>query len=377
MPIYPTGKRKDSRNQYRVIVNYTDTFGKHRTVERLVYGMAEAKDIEASLQKEVTHSVTPRNMTVSQLYDEYMIQKKQETRETTYDKTRRNLEYAVLPLLGSVKLDRLTGGVLQKWKNEIGERPLKDSTKQNYFKEFSALLNYAVKLDYIPQNPLKKIGNFRRKEFGKKNDMDYYTPEEYLKFQQAARTYAETAPESRSFSEWAYFVFFSIAFYTGMRKGEINALRWKHIKGNVIEVRRTVSQKVKGKNLETEPKTFSSVRDLVIPDPLMAILEEHKKRQMDDEHFSGEYYVCGAVKILPDTTIEKHNEKYRKAAGLKHIRIHDFRHTHATVLINERINIMEICRRLGHRDIKETFDTYAHLYPREEGLAVGILNVIK
>jgi integrase len=68
--------------------------------------------------------------------------------------------------------------------------------------------------------------------------------------------------------------------------------------------------------------------------------------------------------------------RYCEAAGVKHIRIHDFRHTHASLLINEGINIMEVSRRLGHRDIKETLETYSHLYPREEDKAVAVLNRI-
>ena len=377
MPIYATGKRKGGRTQYRVIVSYTDTMGKHRKIERTAYGNAEAKELELQLTKEVTDTSPSRSMTVAQLVEEYLAKKKQDIRETSYDKTRRNLEYAILPHMGNVKLDKLNASTLQIWKNKIGELPLKTSTKKNYFKEFSSLLNYAVKFGYIPSNPLKIVGNFRDKEFKKPEEMQYYTADEFLKYFAAAKQYAETAPKHKEFTEWAYCTFFAIAFYMGMRKGEINALRWSDIDGNVIKIRRTISQKVKGKVLETDPKTPTSVRDLIIPEPLMEILAEHKSRQMHDERFSDTYYVCGAVKYLPDSTIEQHNTKYQTAAGVKHIRIHDFRHTHATLLINSRINVMEICRRLGHKDIKETLDTYSHLYPQEESLAVGVLNSVK
>ena len=62
--------------------------------------------------------------------------------------------------------------------------------------------------------------------------------------------------------------------------------------------------------------------------------------------------------------------------GLPTIRVHDFRHTHASILVNEGINIQEIARRLGHAKIEMTWNTYAHLYPREEERAVSILNKI-
>ncbi len=84
-------------------------------------------------------------------------------------------------------------------------------------------------------------------------------------------------------TEWGYLCFFSIAFYTGARKGEINALKWSDITGNTLNIRRSISQKIKGKITETPPKNKSSYRSLQIPLPLLKILDEHKKRQQADK----------------------------------------------------------------------------------------------
>lgn len=376
MPIYATGKKKDGKNQYRVIVSHTDAYGKHKQHERTAYGKAEAQELEAALKAELKQASAPEHMTVGQLYEEYMEQKRQEVRVTTYEKTRRNLEYAVLPEFADAPLKRLNTQMMQKWKNAIGARDLKASTKKNYYKEFSALLNYAVKREYIVKNPLKLVENFRTTEFSHPEEMLYYTPEEYKKYAAAALQIAENSAESKAFANWAYYVFFSIAFYTGMRKGEINALKWENIDGTVIKVRESVSQKVKGGYREGDPKTASSIRDIVMPEPLCRIVEAHRARQQRDSRFAESHYVCGGTKCLPDATIENRNTRYCEAAGVKHIRIHDFRHTHASLLINEGINIMEVSRRLGHRDIKETLKTYSHLYPREEDKAVAVLNRI-
>ena len=162
-----------------------------------------------------------------------------------------------------------------------------------------------------------------------------------------------------------------------MRKGEINALKWSDIDGEILHVRRSVAQKIKGQSIiETPPKNKSSYRDLQIPKPLLKILSEHKKRQMRDDHFSDNFRVCGGIKCLSDTAIENKNKSFAKASGLPHIRIHDFRHSHASLLANEGINIQEIARRLGHSDVKMTWNTYAHLYPREEERAVSVLDKI-
>ena len=162
-----------------------------------------------------------------------------------------------------------------------------------------------------------------------------------------------------------------------MRKGEIHALRWSDIEGDTINVRRSITQKLKGGDIETAPKNKSSYRTLQIPQPLREILKQHKIRQQQYQAFSEDFRVCGGERCLRDTSISNKNIQFADAAGLPHIRIHDFRHSHASLLANEGINIQEIARRLGHAKIEQTWNTYAHLYPREEERAIRILDRVK
>lgn len=371
MPIYKMDGKKDGKQQYRVRINYVDRNGKAKQIDRVAYGSTEAKMLESRLQKEIKEQTPSEKKTVQDLYNEYIAVKKNEVRETTLDKSKRILIGNVLPQLGEMRIDRLTNPVLQKWKAEIAERDLKVKTKQNFYKEFNTMLNYAVKMDYLPRNPLSKIGNFKEVYFETQQDkLHYYTAEQYLKFAAIARQ------EANTLTDWGYYVFFSIAFYTGMRKGEINALKWSDIDDNIIHVRRSVAQKVKGDDIETPPKNKSSYRDLQMPIPLIQILSEHKERQQKAKEFTEDFRVCGGIACLRDTSIENKNKQFARLAGLPHIRIHDFRHSHASLLVNEGINIQEIARRLGHAKIEMTWNTYSHLYPREEERAVKILNQI-
>ena len=372
MPIYKMRGKKDGLQQYRVRINFVDAFGTPRQIDRVAYGADNARQLEAKLQAEYRKG-NGDALTVQALFDEYIAHKRNSVRETTLNKTERILRANVLPYVAKTKLNKLDMPKLINWKNNIAELSTAIKTKQNIYGEFRALLNYAVRMGYIPSNPLHRIGNFRDAYFKKPQDKrHYYTAEQFSAYKKAALRDAERT------NMYDYYVFFCIAFYTGMRKGEIHALKWTDIDGNILHVRRSVAQKVKGKSIvETPPKNKSSYRDLQIPVPLSEILTEQLNRQKRDPGFSDNFRVCGAHKCLSDTALDNKNRQFAADAGLERIRIHDFRHSHASLLANEGINIQEISRRLGHSNVEITWNTYSHLYPREEERAVSVLNGIK
>ena len=348
-------------------VNYTDAHGISRRKEKIVYGLPEAKYAERRLAMQIGEA--PIKITIADLCKEYLAAKKPSVRATSYAEVEKKLRLYILPLLGDYDISKVTPRVLQQWKDYLNGKELSVTTKKNAFTTFRAVFNFAERMGYISTNPLKNIDNFVEVEFKPHDEMQYYTPEEFLQYIAVARE-AATTPLYRG-----YYVFFAMAYYTGMRKGEINALRWSDISGNVIKVRRSINQKA-ATDIETPPKNRSSIRDIQMPQPLIEILKEHKAMQMQSDGFSSSWRVCGGHSCLRDTSIDKANRRYAEAAGLPRIRIHDFRHSHASLLCNEGINIQEIARRLGHSDIQTTWQVYAHLYPREEERALQILNKI-
>lgn len=378
MPIYKMNGKKDGQQKYRVRVNYKDSFGNNKQIDRVAYGNENAKAMERILINEIKTSPPDSRITIQELYDEYAEFKKYEIRETSLNKSKQILTSHVIPTFGTKKLNYINLKTLQNWKKTIEEKNLSITMKKNIFGEFRAMMNYAVKFGYIASNPLPKLGNFKD-AYETKKKINYYTSDEFLKFIAAAKSEAEK--QKNSVYEWNYYVFFNIAFYTGMRKGEINALKWTDIEylhgtNAIIHVRRSIAQKLKGEDRETPPKNKSSIRDLQIPKPLENILKEHHKRYSIVENFTDDWRVCGGVQCLRDSSIDKRNKLFAEIAGLKSIRIHDFRHSHASLLANEGINIQEIARRLGHSKIEITWNTYSHLYPREEERAINILNKI-
>ncbi len=369
---------KDGKQKYRVRINYQDASGNNRQIDRVAYGNSEAKDLERRLLYEIKAEITAARLTLNDLYNEYIASKKNEVRESTLEKSKEILNKYVLKPLGADQLKKLNTQILNKWKLYIENiqtkkgAPLSLKMRQNIYSEFRALLNFGVKMSYISKNPLTAVGNFKSTLTPQK-EMNYYTADEFKLFIAATR---EDAENSSDLAEWDYYVFFCIAFYTGLRKGEIHALKWSDIDGEYLKVTRSITQKLKGEDRETAPKNKSSIRTLQMPIPLINILTEHKARYKQFEGFNDDFRICGGIRPLRDTSLQNKNKKYAKEAGVKTIRIHDFRHSHVSLLANEGINIQEIARRLGHSDVTMTWNTYSHLYPREEERAVNILNKI-
>lgn len=367
MPIYKLDSSKNGKQGYRVIVNYTDTNGNKKRKSQCVYGKQEARELESELLKSVKENPNAVKITIKELYKEYIKVKAHEVRRSSLTKTKSILENHVLNTpLAKTRLDKLSKRILQDWKNEIAKKDIKVTTKNNAYRELNTLINYALKMDYILKNPLKDIGKFKEPYFTTQEEkIRYYTKEEFDK-------YIAVAKDTRStYIDHACYVFFILAFYTGMRKGEINALKWSDLDGNIIHVRRSVS--LKNGFDETPPKNESSVRSLKVPRIVLDVLNEHRAIQKKNFDYSEDFRICGGIKPVPDSTLEYHNQLYAEKAGLPHRTIHEFRHSHATFLINSGVNIMEVSHRLGHADVKMTLNTYSHLYPSTEEAAIKAL----
>lgn len=353
-------------------INYISDSGKPKQLTRVAYGLDNAKNLEHKLNHTVKNKgeIPTKKMTIDELFQEFIAVKKIEIKEISIEKITNTYNYYVKPIFKNHRIDRINVVMLQDWKLEQEKKKLSLGTNQSAFKTIRALLNYAIQMEYIQKNPFDKISNFVDKSTIKKK-IEFYTIEEFKTFINKAREIAEEREKTeRNLFEWDFYVFFNIAFYTGLRKGEIHALKWSDIEDDYLTVERTMVQRLKGEDKETLPKSKSSIRTLQMPIPLMKVLEEHKQRQQKLHNFTEDFRICK----VRNGTICRKNELYSDLASLKTIRIHDFRHSHVSILANENINIQEIARRLGHARIEMTWNTYSHLYPREQERAVNILN---
>ena len=356
MSITATGKKKDGLMIYRVRVTKDQ-----KRIERRVAGLQEAKRVERALLEQ-----EPAGITVGELVQTYIEARTGERRQTTLAKFEGIMRTHVLPEYENRSAE-LSIPELTAWKSSIGQKPLSLAMKQNIFVAFSALLSFGVKMELIEKNNLRIIGNFRDPgNTPEQEKIRYYTPDQF-------KRYIAALP-SGNYSQRRVHCFYMMAFFTGGRKGEINALKWSDLEGDLLHIRRSVTQSLKGVHFaETATKNRSSRRDIRLPSVLVEYLADWRMFQEQMPGFSEEWRICGGHTVINDTALYRAKRKACEIAGLPEISVHEFRHSHATVLINNGVNIKEISRRLGHASVEMTWNVYSHLYPSQEEKAIEVL----
>ena len=173
----------------------------------------------------------------------------------------------------------------------------------------------------------------------------------------------------------AYKAVFSFLYLTGCRKGEALALSWSDVNfgTGIVHIEKQCDFHIKGTSYKIFdiPKNMYSIRDILLPKSLIAVLKELKltrKAKPNNFVFDGEA-------PIPAETLRRKFHYYSKIAGVKEIRLHDLRHSHASYLISQKQDIVTIAHRLGHKDIVQTLNTYAHFMPNKQKELLSVLEM--
>lgn len=171
-----------------------------------------------------------------------------------------------------------------------------------------------------------------------------------------------------------YKTFFELMFYTGTRPGEAMALKFSDLKDFSISINKTIDEH--GKREIGTPKTLSSNRiikiDFKLRSDLLNLEKYYIKKYCDHNK---DYFIFGGIKPLAPTTINRYKLKACENANLRPITLHQFRHSHATLLLNKGISIHDISKRLGHSKVSTTLDVYTH--SMQEKRVLNTLNSIR
>ena len=292
------------------------------------------------------------------LVELFLQYEKPRIKETSYYDLQNVLNNRVLPYFSRKTVDEIKPLDIVNWQAKLSERYAYPSVKAAVAR-MSAIYHYAERYHDIT-NIMTKVD--RPRNLSPKKEMAAWTPEEFGKFW--AKIYRE---ESKAL--------FLVLYVCGCRKGEAYALTWDDIdfRAKTIRINKSHSKKLQ-MNQTTSPKTPSSIRTVPIPDFLCDYLKTYRKWQ--EKQGSGATFVFGGDRIMPDTNAERDFKNAIRDSGVKEIRIHDLRHSCATYLISQGINIVAVSKRLGHSSVEQTLNTYAHLFDADkEKMLVSLQNL--
>jgi integrase len=289
-----------------------------------------------------------------------------ELKESTLDDYRDILDKHVLPVFGDLKLSEITKGKIRDFLAEKSNNGYAKSTVMHMRNVISNVLNKAVEYEVIPQNPARNLGNKIGRKKDHKEDINPLTRDECKLLLDAVKVH---------FSE--YYTLFLLLIRTGMRVGEALALQTGDIDFNARFI--TVSRGLSRGRVET-PKSGKSRRVDMTPqlaDALKAQMAENNKKGMKlGLGGSPEYLFTNEKGGFIDLNNWRRRvfNKVLKKAGLRKIRVHDLRHSYATIRISKGDSILDVSNQLGHHSTRLTLDTYSHWLPGKNKAEVDALD---
>ncbi|MBU9739476.1 site-specific integrase [Diplocloster agilis] len=308
----------------------------------------EALQWERDLLKKSSGSV---GMTFGDFIEIYQNDVCSRLKLTTQANKRFLIESKITPYFSKLPLNAIKPTDVRKWQNELME--FKDEKGKGYSETYlktinnqlTAIFNYAVKFYHLPENPCHVAGSM-----GKKNaePKEFWTPEEFGKFIVALK---ET-PES--------YTMFILLYFTGIREGEMLALTPADIDFNRSTVRiKKNYQRVEGKDYTTSPKTHKGNRTVVMPEVIKNCMAEYMEKVYD---------LRPSDRLFPynKTRLYRDMKKACEKSGVKKIRVHDIRHSHASLLIDMGSSPLLVAERLGHARVSTTMEVYSHLFPNKQ-----------
>ncbi len=295
-----------------------------------------------------------------ELYDDFIKDKKQNLKAQSIRSTISRYENHILPYFKDYKLSKITRGIYIDWKDQIINKKFSYKYNANLHGCMVAILNYAVGFYDLDKNIASKVGNFSKRDYMPK--VNFWTYEQFNQFIKVV-------------DDEVYSTLYKTLYFTGMRLGECLALSWNHIKDDYIKVERTLAkEKLNNEPIFNTPKTKSSKRNIRLDNETITLLNKLKVYYKAYVGFNDDWFVFGGLSPLSQTTVGRRKDDYCLEANVKRIKIHDFRHSHATLLLSRGVPITVISKRLGHADLSMTLNTYSHLIPEDEDKAVNLLN---
>ena len=382
---------KRGKNSYRLIVSEGyDLHGKPLIHRKTVHGTKKEAEVElAKFVTEVQNGLVIDGKALR--FSEFVeIWKRdygsKELAPSTYKRYCRMLETRLLPYFGRFYINKIKPTDIMKFydllekdtqlvrkqgnNGEKTKKPLSGKTILEHHRLLRAMLHRAVYWQLIVSNPAERVQPPRAKKPKRRSYDDEQT-----------KILLENL-EKLTVEDTKYKVAIILTIFTGVRLGELMGLEWQDVdfRNGIISINRS-SQYLSDMGVFTKvPKTESSIREIAIPEFIISLLEEYKLWYDEQKSIVGDFwhesnrlFVQDDGKPIHPSTISKWFEQFVKKIGLPVINFHGLRHTNATLLISQQVDVATVSARLGHAQITTTYNFYVHPLKSHDRTAGNVL----
>lgn len=298
---------------------------------------------------------------------------------TTYGNHQRKLNLHINPVIGHMRMDQINSfhlmSIIRDMKRYDGkDEPLTYHAKQDVYRTLKSIFKYAVKWGVISKNPMDGV------EKPRPSDTDEIDKE----MQVYEESEIETLMHLLQSEPASWRMMFTLALAAGLRKGELLGLEWKDVdfENQQIYIHQTIVFTNQGPHIKTT-KTKKSKRYVTLPQSVMNELKAYRKHWAKEKLQKGDVWIekerewlfhsFNGTHMYP-TSPSKRWKQFIDRHGFKYIRLHDLRHTSASLLIAQGVHAKIISERLGHSDISVTMNTYGHAFKSADRAAADKLD---
>lgn len=310
--------------------------------------------------------ITAPTQTVEQYLAQWLIAHKPGVRVRTYERYEGFVRLHVVPVIGRIQLQKLSAQHIQGLYARKLDEGLSPTTVNTLHMMLHKALDDAMRWGLVARNVCDLVSAPRRAHY----EMKPLTLEQAQKLLVALHGHNMEA-------------LFVLALTTGMRRGEILALKWQDVdfSRSTLQVRRIFTRMRGNRYVEAEPKTDKSRRSIMLPSLVVELLKQHQARQLEAKHEADDLWqehdlvFCTALgtPLNPSKVLERFKTVLKKA-GLPAMRFHDLRHSAATMLLSMGVHPKVVQELLGHNQISMTMDIYSHVLPTMHQDAMSKMN---
>lgn len=351
--------KDEKRGTYYFRLKYYDVTGKRKEISRSGFKMRKDAVQECNRFIDELEGIGKINkLPFDELAKEYLEWYSARRKASSIKALKTHLNNHLLPFFNKADVFEIDTKLIMKFQN----KKLKEGYSGEFLKKMHVflvqILNHAITYHGLEKNVASLVGNF---EIESHKRLEYWTLDQF-------NTFIDAVPSLQ------HRMFFSLLYWTGCRKGECRALTWNDINWNegYIHIDKTDYH-----GTITTTKTKASTRDVYLPDHIMQELKQYQEWYKQHNVYKDFYVLFGTfTKPFSESTIDRWYKTVLDSLGddIPRIVLHEFRHSHASLLINNGASPMIVASRLGHSSTVEVTTRYGHLYPSTQKEIIHLMD---